>query len=373
MQGDDRERGAWLALKLIRGVGDATYRQLLAAFGDPRDVLAAGVPALAALGLRPEVSQAIAGFNGWSAVEALLRRLELCQGRMITWNDEAYPARLRQIHDPPPLLFAVGELEPVDELAIAVIGTRSPSTYGRQMARALSAALARLGVTVVSGLARGIDAEAHAAALRSGGRTLAVLGSGVDVIYPGEHRSLAREVAGHGAVISELLPGAAPDAENFPARNRLISGLALGVVVVEAADRSGSLITARMAGEQGREVFAVPGPVGRRSAGGHRLIKQGAKLTETAEDIIEEVAPQLLAELGSQLQTAAEEPTEQERCLLASLPSVTLHIDEIMALMNWTAPRALETLLSLELKGWVRQMPGKHFQPVVGGPERVQG
>jgi len=362
----------WLALKQVRGVGPAVYRQLLAAFGEPADVFAATTARIEALGIRPEVAASIVAFDGWSSVAAQLRRLDRCGGRVVTWNDDAYPEHLRQIHDPPPFIFVRGDVCDADDVAIAVVGSRTPSTYGREMARMLAEQLARIGVTVVSGLARGIDAEAHRAALRAGGRTIAVLGSGLDVIYPGEHRALAQEIAGCGSIVSELAPGTAPDAENFPARNRIISGLALGVLVVEAAEKSGTLITARLAAEQGREVFAVPGPVGPRSRGTHQLIKQGAKLTERVEDIIEEVAPQLLAQLGSRLESAVEQPTDLERRLLASMPSEALQIDQIMTLMGWTVPQALETLLSLEIKGLVRQFPGKLFAPVSAGPERVQ-
>lgn len=373
MQGRERTAAPWLALESVRGVGNAVYRHLLAALGEPAEILATPVAQLEALGLRSDVARAISGFSDWGPIDASLRRLERCGGRVVTWNDEVYPERLRQIPDAPPYLYVLGQLDPVDALAIAVVGSRTPSSYGREMTRALVSGLASLGVTVISGLARGIDAEAHRTSLRCGGRTVAVLGSGVDVIYPGEHRSMAREIASSGAIVSEFAPGTNPDAENFPARNRIISGLALGVLVVEAAEKSGSLITARFAGEQGREVFAVPGPVGARSRGVHQLLRQGAKLTEGVEDIIEEVAPQLLAQLGSRLEPAAEQPTELEQRLLASLPNEALHIDRITTLMDWTVPQALETLLSLELKGLVRQMPGKLFVPICGGPERVQG
>lgn len=371
MYATDSAWGPWLALKMVRGVGNAVYRQLLAAFAEPADIFRLSAEQIAAVGVRPEVAGAIVSFSEWAAVERQLRSLDRSRSRVLTWSDDAYPDRLRQIPDPPPYLYVRGDLLAEDGLAIAVVGSRSPSSYGREMTRRLSDALARLGVTVVSGLARGVDAEGHRAALRAGGRTLAVLGSGIDVIYPGEHTTLAGEIAASGAILSELPPGAAPDAENFPARNRIISGLSLGTLVVEAAEKSGSLITARMAAEQGREVFAVPGPVGPRSAGPHRLLKQGAKLTESAEDIIEEVAPQLLATLGSRIKPAAEEPNELERRLLASLSSDALHIDQIMTLMGWTAPQALETLLSLEIKGLVRQLPGKFFVPLMNGPERV--
>jgi DNA processing protein len=372
MYGSEINWREWLALELVRGVGNAAYHQLLAAFGEPADVFRQPVERLVAIGLRPDVAAALRAFDRWGQVEQRLRRLERVQGRVLTWTDDAYPARLRQIPDPPPFLYVRGDLLPEDDLAIAVVGSRSASSYGRQMTRALASGLAGLGITVVSGLARGIDAEAHQAALRAGGRTIAVLGSGLDVVYPPEHHALAGSVVKSGAVITEFAPGTPPDAENFPARNRIISGLALGTLVVEAAEKSGSLITARMAGEQGREIFAVPGPVGGRSRGVHQLIRQGAKLTERVEDIIEEIAPQLLAKLGGGIKVPSEEPDEVEQRLLASMPSEPLHIDQIMTLMGWTAPKALETLLTLEIKGHVRQLPGKLFLSSHGS-QRVHG
>ena len=372
MQAKDSIWGPWLAVKLVRGVGNAVFRQLLAAFGEPSAILSADPRRLEAHGLRPDVSRAIAGFDRWDLVQSQLLRLERSEGRMLTWNDDDYPDRMRQIHDPPPFLFFKGTLLPDDDIAIAVVGSRTPTSYGRAMTRVLVEGLAERGVTIVSGLARGIDAEAHQTAIRVGGRTIAILGSGIDVIYPSEHRGLAREVASNGAVVSELPPGTAPDAENFPARNRLISGMALGVLVVEAAEKSGSLITARLAAEQGREVFAIPGPVGPKSWGPHQLIKQGAKLTERVEDIIEEVAPQLLAGRGTRTERPPGQLTEMEQRLLASLPSEPLHIDQIMTVMHWKAPQALETLLSLEIKGLVRQLPGKLFVTTSGRSQRVQ-
>lgn len=348
----------WLALSRVAGVGPVVYRHLLRHFGEPAAVLAAAVAQLVAVGLRPAVARAIAGFDDWHAVERQLRRLERAGAHLLTWADDVYPRRLREIPDAPPLLFVLGAVTPDDDLAVALVGSRAASEYGRRMARELAEGFARRGVTVVSGLARGIDAEAHAAALAAGGRTIAVLGSGVDVIYPGEHRALARAVCDRGAVVSELPMGAKPDAENFPGRNRLISGLARAVVVVEAAERSGSLITANLAAEQGREVFAVPGPVGAPSSGTHRLIRDGAKLTESAADVLEEVAPRLLE---GAVTRRSFRPTAEEQRVLAAIGRETVHVDTVILRSGMPAGEVLPLLLGLELKGVVGQMPGKFF------------
>jgi len=290
------EWSAWIALRLVKGVGNVTGLSLIEAFGGPRQVLEAGAQKLECSGVRRRVARGIARFDDWAAVETQLRRLDRVGGRLVTWHDESYPELLRHIHDPPMFLFVRGNLDEVAgeaAQAIAVVGSRTPTSYGRRMARSLAAGLVEGGMTIVSGLARGIDAEAHEAALRAGGKTIAVLGCGIDVVYPGEHHHLMARTAKSGAVVSELGMGTQPDAENFPGRNRLISGMSIGTVVVEAAERSGSLITAHFAAEQGREVFAVPGPVGNLSMGPHRLIRQGAGLVETANDVLNEVAPHL--------------------------------------------------------------------------------
>jgi len=276
----------------------------------------------------------------------------------VTWEDESYPDNLRQIYDPPLFLFTRGEFQAADRLAIAVVGTRSPSGYGRQMARILSEGLARYGVTIVSGLARGIDAEAHAGALRVGGRTVAVLGSGIDVVYPSEHHQLLMNIIQHGCVVSELPMGTGPDAENFPGRNRIISGLSLGVVVVEAAEKSGSLITTQYALDQGREVFAVPGPVSPRSRGTHQLLRQGATLAECSEDILNEAAPHAIAVVS-----APGEPSlsGDEVRVYGAVDGTGTEVDRIIAATGLPARTVLDVLLRLELRGLVIQRPGKCF------------
>lgn len=354
----DHPAAPWLALRRVQGVGPVVYRALLDAFGSPGAVLAARPAELIARGLRADVARAVAGFDDWQPIERQLQRLDRCGASLLTWADAAYPARLRQIHDPPPFLFVRGCFLPDDDLAVAVVGSREVGSYGRRMAREIARGLAQHRVTVVSGLARGTDAEAHAATLEAGGRTIAVLGSGVDVIYPREHHALAAAIVGHGALVSEFPLGAQPDAENFPARNRIISGMSAGVVVVEAAERSGSLITAHVAAEQGRDVFAVPGPVGRRTAGTHRLLRDGAKLTESAVDVLEEVAP---AKLGQGERRRSYRPTPDEEPILQALGRETVHVDTVILRSGTPAAAVLPVLLGLELKGVVEQLPGKFF------------
>lgn len=348
----------WVALRLVDGVGPVVFRSLLARFGTPRAVLEASKPELIAAGVGPPLAASIRAFDDWRAVERQFSLLEATGGHLLTCLDSDYPGRLRQIHDPPPFLFVLGDLQRADDLAVGVVGSRSVSPYGRRMAREIARGLAEFGVTTVSGLARGIDAEAHATAVRDGGRTVAVLGSGIDVIYPREHYSLAEAVTSSGALISEQLMGAPPDAENFPSRNRLISGLSLGVVIVEAAERSGSLITARLANEQGREVFVVPGPVGARRAGGHQLIRDGAKLTEGVRDVLEEIAPQLLR---GRTGARSYSPSGDEARVLGAIGRETVHVDTIILRSGMAAAEVLPLLLGLEMKGIVEQMPGKFF------------
>lgn len=349
---------AWLALKMVRGVGNVLGVSILRAFGTPDAAFAASTHALECAGVRRDAARAIRSFDRWSLIDAQLARLQAHGVRLITWADESYPESLRQIYDPPLFLFAKGDLCRDDALAVAIVGTRVPSTYGRQMARALSEGLARSGLTIVSGLARGIDAEAHATALRVGGRTVAVLGSGIDVVYPSEHHQLLMKIAQHGCVISELPMGTAPDAENFPGRNRIISGLSLGVVVVEAAEKSGSLITAQYALDQGRDVFAVPGPVGERTRGTHQLLRQGATLTEHADDVIAEIAPHL-----HRRQPAPAAPTlvGDEARVYASLSDESVDIDRIIAATGLPTATTLDVLMRLELRGLIVQLPGKCF------------
>jgi len=353
----DTWRG-WIALRMVRGVGPVVYQGLLRAFGNPAAVLGASVHALECAGVRPDVARAIHRFDRWTQADKQVDRLQRCRARLITWSDADYPDLLRRIHDPPPFLIVTGTLEARDGLAVAVVGSRNVSAYALRLTRELTEGLVHHGVTVISGLARGTDAAAHWAALRAGGRTIAVLGSGIDVVYPSEHHSLFRAIATQGAIVTELLMGTKPDAENFPHRNRIVSGLALGTIVVEAGEKSGSLITANLAAEQGREVFAVPGTVGDGTRGTHRLIRNGAKLTERVEDVLEELAPQLLSRRAT---VAAPALAPTEAAVMDSLRGGTVHIDQIIGRTGMAPGIALQVLLALELKGLVEQRPGKHF------------
>jgi DNA processing protein len=313
--------------------------------------------ALQRAGVRREVRGALRAFDRWREVDAQIARLDRSSGRLVTWTDASYPDLLRHIHDPPLFLYALGELLPADQYSVAVVGSRDASAYGRQMATQLGEGLATNGITIVSGMARGIDAAAHAAALRAGGRTIAVLGSGIDVVYPSEHHRLHMQITKNGAVVSEYPMGAPPDAENFPGRNRIISGLALGTVVIEATERSGSLITAQYAVEHGREVFAVPGPVGVRSRGTHQLLRQGAALAESADDVLREIAPHL----RSATRPVAPVLGAIEAAVLAELDETPRAVDELLGRTGLAAGALLETLLLLELRGLVRQLPGQQF------------
>jgi DNA processing protein len=279
---------------------------------------------------------------------------------VITWEDDAYPHRLKEIDQPPPVLYLRGELHPEDEWAVAVVGTRRITPYGRQVAEEIAVTLARSGVTVISGLARGVDAVAHQAALNAGGRSLAVLGSGVDRIYPPEHRRLAEQITAQGALLSDYPPGTPPDAANFPPRNRLISGLSMAVVVIEAGKTSGALITAAFAADQGREVFAVPGNItAPHSQGTNRLIRDGARPLLDPQDLLETLELTMITE-----QRAARVilPADAvEACLFETLGREPLHIDEIRARTDLPIEKVTATLAMMELKGMVRQVGGMNY------------
>ena len=285
----------WLALRRVHGAGPRTCRLLLERFGSAEQIFKATEDEIAAAGVGRKVASAIAGFNDFAPLEKELCELPRLGARLVRWTDDEYPPNLKQIADPPPYLIARGLLEPNDTACVAVVGARAASEAGLRMAQRLGFELAAHGFVVVSGLARGIDGAAHRGALEAGGRTIAVLGCGIDVAYPPEHRGLADTIVERrGAILSELPLGSAPLPENFPSRNRILSGLSLGVVIVEAAEKSGSLITARMALEQDRQVFAVPGsPLSGKTRGSNRLLREGAVLVECVEDVIEDLAPQM--------------------------------------------------------------------------------
>lgn len=360
------EQRALVALTLVPGVGPGRVRMLLARFGRATAVLGASARALADVpGIGPQTARAIAGFTDFAAVDAQMEAAGRVGAMLLPAWDVRFPALLRQIYDPPALLWVRGDLAPVDERAVAVVGTRRATEYGRRMATEFAAALAGYGFTVVSGLAYGIDAAAHRGALAAGGRTLAVLGSGVDRIYPGRHARLAEEIAAQGAVLSEYPMGAAPDASNFPRRNRIVSGLALGTLVVEAYATGGALITARLALEQNREVFALPSPVHSAAGeGANRLIQQSqARLVLSVEDMLDElgVAAPAAAPEAQGAALVVDRLNTVERQLYDALGADPLHIDTLCLQTGLDPASALVYLLSLEFKGLVRQMAGRQF------------
>lgn len=358
----------WLALARVKGLGAVSFKKLATRFVDPTAAFSAALTELEQVeGLHRDTIDGIVAFSDWAEVDEEIERARDAGIAIVPFTNPNYPARLRTIADPPPFLYVKGNILTDDDKAVAIVGSRSASEYGRRVARDLARGLASLGFTVVSGMARGIDGSAHESALQAGGRTIAVLGSGVERAYPAEHETLYRRIGENGAVLSELPIGTRPLAFNFPARNRLISGLSLGVVVVEATEKSGSLITATLAVEQGREVFAVPGEVGSsRSRGAHRLIRQGAKLVESVDDIIEEIAPQLLDRIGSATQRAPrvlpQNASDATRTIFALLQENTLQVDQVIERTGMSAAQVLETLLDLELQGLLRQLPGKIYR-----------
>ncbi|WP_240911138.1 DNA-processing protein DprA [Paludisphaera soli] len=358
-----------LTLMLTSGVGPLTSRALLDQFGTPGAVLDAAVSELREVpGVGPKLADRIKHARADNDPDRELAECRRHGVALIPRGDDRYPSPLDEIPDPPALLYVKGSFEARDQIAIALVGSRRCTPYGIRTAERLATALARTGFTIVSGLARGIDAAAHRGALKAGGRTIAVLGNGLSGIYPSEHEELAAEIAaGRGAVVSELPMTQGPLAGLFPQRNRVISGLCLGVIVVEAAPRSGSLSTAHHAMEQNREVFAVPGPVDSlASRGCHRLIRDGARLVETVDDVLEELGP-----LVREVRPAPDEPavrhpaelglTDQERSLLGCLDDAPSGVDILIARTGLTASQVMATLSVLELKRMVKRLPGHQF------------
>jgi DNA processing protein len=345
-------------------VGPRTRRALLERFGSARAVLAAAAGQLEAVpGVGPKLSRRILAAADEIDVEG---EMALCQAHGIAILTEAhqqYPRLLREIHDPPGVLFVRGELDPGDGLAVAIVGTRHGTRYGLRQAERLAESLARAGLTIVSGLARGIDAAAHRGAMAAGGRTIAVLASGLLNVYPPEHDKLAEDVAAQGALLSEAPCRAVPVSGAFPQRNRIISGLSLGAVIVEAGDRSGALITARHAMEQGREVFAVPGRVDDRTARGcHRLIRDGAKLVETADDVLEELGPLVEATPradGQLVRHPAElKLNDLEQKVLSAVGTESTSVDRIVTETGLAVAQVLSTISVLEMRRLVRRLSG---------------
>lgn len=365
----------WLALKMTPGLGTRSAVQLIQKLRTPEAIFRASVSELEAHGLSRSIAQSLASGCAFDDAADQQNKLAEFESVIVPINDPRYPARLREIYDPPALLFARGRIELLDTLMIGVVGTRRPSRYGIAATEKLSADLANAGLTIVSGMARGIDTAAHQAALSVGGGTIAVFGCGVDLVYPAENRKLAASLAEKGLVLSEFPMGAPPYPQNFPIRNRIVSGMSVGVLVVEGAQYSGSAITARLAMDQQREVFAVPGNItSKMSWGPNLLIKQGAKLVQEWNDVVEELSPgdrrRLIIEDQSNLEDATEKETADDlpvNKMAAEIVSklavdAPIHLDTLLeSLEHCSSSEVIAALFELEMLGKVRQLPGRNF------------
>ena len=354
-----------LRLFSVPRVGPQKIRALVAHFKTPDNVFHASAHELIAVpGIDKKLALNILHHPpGDAFADEQLKRLNKLGGRIVTLWDKEYPNLLRKIYDPPVVLFVLGKFKESDAHALALVGTRHPTPYGHSVAESLTRDIALHSLTIVSGLARGIDTIVHAAALKCGTRTIAVIGSGLDVPYPPENKKLMERIAEEGAVVSEFPMGTKPDASNFPRRNRIISGLSLGTVVIESAEDGGALITATTALDQNREVFAVPGPITeKRSSGPNKLIRDGrAKLITNAQDIFDELAIQLQFLFDQKNTTVQVELTPAEQSLMQFLSDEPTHIDALSERTDLSTSDVLVTLLALEFKGVVRQLPGKLF------------
>lgn len=355
----DRHK-AWIGLSRVSGVGPVRIRSLLDHFGRVERVWEASADELIASGLDHKSVQALIETRDGLDLDDEWARLHDRGFSLVTWDDPQYPEHLREIPAAPPVLYLWGDLAPKDRWAVAVVGTRGMTAYGHAVAQEITFALASRGITIVSGLARGIDAVAHRSALDAGGRTLAVLGSGLDQMYPPEHRGLAERISSSGCVISDYPLGTQPESGNFPPRNRIISGLSRVVVVVEAGESSGALITASFAAEQGRDVFAVPGEIhSPKSRGTNRLIRDGAFPLLSADDVMEALNLELALHQEAVQRSLPANKTERQ--LLEAMSEDPVHIDALGAQVQLPASEVAAALALLELKGQVRQVGGMHY------------
>ncbi|MDI6744707.1 MAG: DNA-processing protein DprA [Thermodesulfovibrionales bacterium] len=352
----------WIALSDVPDIGPVTAKKLLVIYKKPEAVFKAPYKELANIrGIGSAKAKNIKGYSSWARIDIQLKKLDATGIKIVAFSNKDYPEMLKNIEDAPIVLYIKGTIQKEDRYAVAIVGSRKYSSYGKLAAEKLSSELSSRGFTIVSGMARGIDTLAHAAAVNSGGRSIAVLGSGIDVPYPPENRGLMEKLAVSGCVISEFPPGTPPEKENFPKRNRIISGLSLGVLVVEATADSGSLITATYAVEQGKEVFAVPGNINSaNSKGTNDLIKKGAKLVQSSEDVIEELAPILKGYIGTREKANVELSVEEKR-LCDIMTAEPKHVDMLSRESTMPAQKVLGILLSLELKGIAKQAEGKKF------------
>lgn len=350
----------YLAFARVKGIGAVRVRKLQAHFGELRLAWSAGEFDLMAAGLDAKAIAALREARKVIVPDAEVAQLHKAGATALTWDDPHYPKLLREVADPPPVLFIKGAITDADAFAISIVGTRSATVYGREVAEMLAGDMARNQITVVSGMARGIDTAAHQAALKAGGRTIAVLGCGVDVVYPPEHRRLAQQIAEQGAIVSDYPIGTPPDAANFPPRNRIISGLSLGVVVIEADERSGALITTEFAAEQGRDVFAVPGNIFNKSSRGpNKLIQQGAKVVLDTQSVLEELNLNMVA-VQAEIQAALpDDPIE--RTIYGRLTHEPTEVNDLVRALDLPAEAVTTALTLMELKGMVRQASGTSY------------
>ncbi len=364
-------RQYWVGFNLVKGIGAVRLKALLDHFGDAETAWRAPAQELRLVGLSSKIVENLLKVRSEVSLEKVWARIQSLGIQVLTWDEAAYPRRLKEIDQPPPVLYLRGSLLPEDEWAVAVVGTRRITAYGRQITEEIASTLAGNGVTVVSGLARGVDAVAHQAALAAGGRTLAVLGSGVDMIYPPEHQKLAERIIEKGTLVSDYAPGTQPDGINFPPRNRIISGLSLAVVVAEAGDKSGALITAGFAAEQGRDVFAVPGNINApQSVGCNRLIRDGARPLLSAREVLESLDLTYVVE--HKTARAALPADDIEARILGLLTTQPLHVDEIRSQADFPIDKVSAALVLMELKGMVRQVGGMHYVAVRESEETYQ-
>lgn len=366
----------WLALRLTAGLGARLAGKLLRQFGSPEEIFRASLTELEACQLPAAVAQAVFSKAAFRDAEKELAQVRKAGCRLIHWGESEYPKRLLEIYDPPPLVYVRGNEQVLNRHAISIVGTRRPTPYGNQIAERPARDLAEHGLVVASGLARGIDSSAHrGACAASRGGTVGVLGSGIDVLYPKENRKLFEEVEKRGAIITEFPMGTHPAPENFPVRNRMVAGMALGVIVVQGAQYSGSLITSRLAMEFGREVYGVPGNVTEAASfAPNQLIKQGAKLVTGWEDVVEELPTEIRAELFPVEATTQEEraslfeqnltPIEKRLFDLIRIEQ-PIHVDALVETTGLSSSEALAALCEMEMRGIIRQMPGKQFVRVL--------
>lgn len=352
---------AWLRLILAPGIGGEAQRKLLSAFGPPDQIFSASLASLART-IPLKQAEQLLSHDAQGGIDAVLAWAAEPGNAILTLADAAYPQRLLDAPDPPTVLYVKGRIDLLNAPALAIVGSRNATPQGESNAQAFAAALSDAGLTIVSGLALGIDAAAHRGGLHGEGSTIAVIGTGIDRVYPARNQALARDIATHGVIVSEFPLGTPALKENFPRRNRIISGLALGCLVVEAAERSGSLITARLAGEQGRDVFAIPGSIhSPLSKGCHKLIKQGAKLVDDARDILEELG---LATAADHRATAVPAPNAETTRLLDCIGFDPCDMDTLALRSGLTAEKLYAILLQLELAGRIASLPGGRFQRI---------